>query len=383
MKRNISLKISLTIFLISVSINAQITETLASHPTIRDGVHVDDNGDIYTTSGGFVGGVTLGKYDVGSETFDPSFISSVSGPIEVGEKQDGTLVVTNFDNNTVSEVDPITGVSTLIASGLDGPAGLVVDDNDAVYVTNFGSQAPFSGHQIHKISSNGDVTILVDDAVTLNMLQAITINNEGDLIIHSEQKLYKVDPVTGDLTFWVSVGKSIGNMTFREEDNCIYATSPQNHQILKIDENGTVSIFAGSVAGYQDGDLANALFRNPLGIDFSLDENTIYIAEAGYTTSSGRLRQIVLDANLSIVENETASNFMVYPNPTKGIVTFSNFKEVVSSIEVYDISGRLVAKYDSIFDNSTQIDLSDRTLGLYLVKVFSSMGLQTFKIIKK
>ena len=51
--------------LLSLSFS-QIVETVTSHSEIRDGLHTDDQGNIYVASGGFAG-FTIGKYDIQSD----------------------------------------------------------------------------------------------------------------------------------------------------------------------------------------------------------------------------------------------------------------------------------------------------------------------------
>ena len=103
-----------------VTLKAQVVSTLTTDSLIREGLHVDDAGDIYTTSGGLVGGTSIGKYEVATDNYIPIFNSSLFGTIDVDQTQDGTLIITNFDNSTVTALDPVTGIATVIATAADG-----------------------------------------------------------------------------------------------------------------------------------------------------------------------------------------------------------------------------------------------------------------------
>jgi hypothetical protein len=50
-----------------------------------------------------------------------------------------------------------------------------------------------------------------------------------------------------------------------------------------------------------------------------------------------------------------------YPTPTSGIV---NFTEVISEITVLDMKGAVIETYNNV----SQIDLSNLTEGIYLIK---------------
>lgn len=260
--------------------------TLVSNPKIKDGMFVDNSGHVYTTSGGLQNGTQIGQYNIDTENYTTNFKTGFFGPIDIDQKSDGLLVVTNFDNNTVSTVDLNTSEVITIASGLDGPAGIAIDAEDNIYISNFGEQPTYSGHQIHKITPSGVLTVLSDSDL-LFRFQAIVINGQGELIVSSKSKLYKVDTETGDLELWADVNLGFANMVFRHKDSSIYATSASG-RIYKIDSAGQATVFAGSTPGLAvDGDLSIAKFNRPQGIELSPDENILYV------TDSERLRRII------------------------------------------------------------------------------------------
>ena len=93
---------SAILFILSLNVKAQFVETVVPyHTKIVDGLHVDSNGDVFTTSGGLVGGVEIGKYDVSEDEYDANFAIGFSGPIDIDLYKDSLFVITNFDNNTV------------------------------------------------------------------------------------------------------------------------------------------------------------------------------------------------------------------------------------------------------------------------------------------
>ena len=363
------------LFFYILSFNAQVVETLATHPKIKDGMYVDEEGNIYTTSGGWPDGFEIGKYDLDDENFTYNYYTGVDGPIDIDEREDGDYIVTNFNSSTVVALDPNTNQITQIASGLDGPAGIAIDEEDNIYISNYGVYPLYDGHQIHKITPEGVLSVLADSPL-LFRFQAMVFNGEGELIVSSQTSLYKVNTSTGELIEWVDLQTfGFGHMLYRSLDNSIYGTASGEHKIYKIDALGEVTVFAGSNAGYEDGDLNTALFNSPLGIEMSPDENIIYV------TDSNRLRSITIDEPLGL-DKTNLNNFKISPNPTSnGLVTVYNENAMEVSMALYDVSGKLLLS-KNIQQQQHTLDLTAYTNGMYFLKIKEGENTVCKKIIK-
>ena len=80
-------------------------------------------------------------------------------------------------------------------------------------------------------------------------------------------------------------------------------------------------------------------------------------------------------------EQFIANSFSVYPNPVNNILFIENDNNnVIQKIVVYDLMGKTVIEQNG---NIAQIDFSNITKGLYLVKFFSEKEIIVKKIIKK
>ena len=359
-------------------VKSQTVETVASHSKIVDGLYVDPSGNVYTSSGGLVNGIEIGQYNIQTEIYNPYFATGFSGPINIAGYQDSLLIVSNFDNSTVSSYNLNTSAVEVIATGLDGSAGIAIDENDNIYVTNFGVDPTFTGHTIQKITPDGASYIYIDTSALLRP-QAICINHENDIIVHSNQKLYKINPVDSTLYEWVNLGFEVGNMTFRYKDSCIYAGAGGNkQQIIKITAQGIASTFAGSIQGYQDGPIASAKFHNPLGVAFSPDEDILYVSEAG---GANRLRRILMD-NPSSFGSVVKSSIKIFPNPTAEKINIFQEDNEILQVEIYDFYGRLItSKTDDA--NTISINISQFSKGLYFVKIISNDSIISRSIVKE
>lgn len=364
--------------LLSSSLIAQQVETLVSNAELRDGLHVDPAGHIYTTSGGFAG-FEIGRYDIEEETFDPNFILGFFGPVDVDQYRDSFLIVTNYDNNTVSAHNLNTSQNTIIADNLDGPSGIAIDAVENIYVANWGNAPAYAGHQIHKISPSGEVSLYIDSPL-LYRPQAMTTGLDGSLIIHSNGSLYRVNAADSTLQLWVQLGVTVGHMDFRQQDSCIYATA--DSRILKIKPDGTTSTFSGGVSGYQDGTLDSARFRSLLGINFSPSEDTLYVCDSGYGQNIGRLRRIVMNTPVSSELLLAPKDINVFPNPTQGSITIVQREQAIVPIEIYDAFGRLVLMNQKK-SRETIIDTSNFSPGVYSVRLYYPEGILVKKIVKQ
>lgn len=83
---------------------------------------------------------------------------------------------------------------------------------------------------------------------------------------------------------------------------------------------------------------------------------------------------------LELVENG-AEVLAIYPNPTTGIVSISTSENItIDKIEIVDIVGETVSIQT---ENTSQIDLSDYSSGIYILKMYSGGSVFQKKIIKQ
>ncbi|MCQ2277421.1 MAG: fibronectin type III domain-containing protein [Bacteroidales bacterium] len=81
------------------------------------------------------------------------------------------------------------------------------------------------------------------------------------------------------------------------------------------------------------------------------------------------------------IEDYDAAAVTLFPNPTTGMVQVSSSKFQVSSVEVYDVYGKLL-KTEDMIDNNT-VDMSGCASGVYFFKVSTENGVVTKRIVKK
>lgn len=105
---------------------------------------------------------------------------------------------------------------------------------------------------------------------------------------------------------------------------------------------------------------------------------------------------IVFDYNFAIATNEAITVFetimgvgdvtvdssvKVYPNPARDILTIAS-QQQINGVEIYDIHGRLLQT--AIVNESTaRLDISNRSAGIYFLKITTEKGIKVEKLVKE
>ncbi|WP_296321566.1 trypsin-like peptidase domain-containing protein [Winogradskyella sp.] len=83
------------------------------------------------------------------------------------------------------------------------------------------------------------------------------------------------------------------------------------------------------------------------------------------------------------VNDNTLSNFKIYPNPSNGIVTIDS-RVNISNVDIIDMTGKLINSIEISDERSVQLDISNYRTGLYFIRLKQSDTNQTtvYKIMK-
>ncbi|MGH2667435.1 choice-of-anchor L domain-containing protein [Flavobacterium sp.] len=87
---------------------------------------------------------------------------------------------------------------------------------------------------------------------------------------------------------------------------------------------------------------------------------------------------------LGLAENELASGFVVYPNPSNSFVTVSNAsKAVITEINILDSNGRKVESQKRETVSDVTLNISKLNSGVYFLEIISAEGKTVKKVIKQ
>ena len=79
--------------------------------------------------------------------------------------------------------------------------------------------------------------------------------------------------------------------------------------------------------------------------------------------------------NTGLYENQFENYFTMYPSPSKGILNIDLRNEVaVNAVEVYNVTGQLVASFNNQLQTKNTFDLSSQSNGLYFVRINTAKG---------
>ncbi len=140
---------------------------------------------------------------------------------------------------------------------------------------------------------------------------------------------------------------------------------------------GSIAVPAGALLG-------NTRMRIKKNYSATAAPNPCYSGgtlAAGTTAGYGQAEDYtinVVEASLGVSDN-IASQVAVYPNPVKEVLNIESANKKVTGVTFYSADGRIVKQVSKEVKN---VDVKDLKPGLYIVKVKTSEGEKTFKVVK-
>lgn len=115
----------------------------------------------------------------------------------------------------------------------------------------------------------------------------------------------------------------------------------------------------------------------PSGPGADLNGNIVVDVAGNYDATFNRVTKAYAFTPSLATTSFAKSNFKVYPNPTNTNWNFTSAKDVISSIQIVDMLGKVVAT-----STSTTVDASALTTGVYFAKVATATATETIKVVK-
>jgi serine/threonine protein kinase, bacterial len=230
--------------------------------------------------------------------------SLVSGSASLFFDPNNILYVANNSNVNKLTLNQAGVNNQLIASatsGLSSLSGIVLDGTGNIYVSEL--------HKISKINTSGVVSTIAGTinsgstdgngvSASFNKPNGLGFNGSNNLIVADlgNSKLRKVDIATNAVTTYYT-GNIQNPKNFFFKDGLCYIADQGNYQIKKLSSNGSISTFAGSILGYEDGLGTAAKFGSNLtiasdnfGNTFVADKNNFCIR---IISRSGRVSTLI------------------------------------------------------------------------------------------
>ena len=88
------------------------------------------------------------------------------------------------------------------------------------------------------------------------------------------------------------------------------------------------------------------------------------------------------DQTVSLNETTEELALSIYPNPTLGDLSI-NLADNVSSIKIFDVTGKIVAEENNLLAGNHQLNLTKLKAGVYFLKVSANQETKVVRLIKQ
>ena len=213
------------------------------------------------------------------------------------------------------------------------------------------------------VSIIGNTSICLGDQLTITASGADTYNwNTGD-----NTASININPTT-TTTYSVVGTNNFGNDT--ETITVIVNTPPNQPSIIQNGSQLTCNTSANAYQWYFNG--------NPItgtnSQNYTPNQNGNYSVEItdgnGCTANSTDFNY----QNVSSSINELENQFIVYPNPTNGVVHIINKNLNIVSLNLIDISGKRIANFGQFNSEKITIDVTPFAKGIYFIQLIDEQN---------
>ncbi len=302
-------KIALTlsvIFVFQIIAYAQVVTTLVdlNQGTMGDGITVANTGDIYYSSGF---GTSFNKVFKITPEGKFSVFTDITNPVGIISDSLLNLYTNTYQGNSVRKIDSLGNVS-VIATGLNGPAGIVLNSKGELFVSEFGANFSGTGNRIVKINPDSTFEPFVTSS-SFSGLIGLTVDESDNLYTSNwgNGRVYKITPEKG-ISLLADLPGNINQISY--SNGYVLAPVPSINKIYRIDiETGAAEIIAGNgSSGDKDGIALFAEFSRPNGIAPSATGDTLYFNDGGIVKMITGLNLPGIDINGEFKNEEVLIN---------------------------------------------------------------------------
>ena len=268
-------------------------------------------------------------------------------------------------------------------------AGGYSDDgytHDAQVVIYNGPDIDYTGREIY-IGSNEDKVVIVDltDKNNPQHISSVTYSNFSYTHqgwITEDFKYYILGDESDEINFGFNTKTIVLDLT--DLDNPIHSFD-YSGPTLATDHNGYVNgnlfYLANNAAGLRvidisdisNGEMTEIGFfdSHPLN-DFAGYEgiwSTYPYFESGNIVISDREGFLVVKSSTLAIEDNSISNFNIYPNPTNNVIHINAIQFPIKNIKIYDLGGKLLKSKSYNSEINIKTNISNFSNGIYILKL--------------
>ncbi len=262
--------------------------------------------------------------------------------------------------------------------------GTINDDDTTAVINNLGLDHPLNNlrteagdaplylapvdDMLH-IGLNEIPIMLGDDMSVVDEIYGIafTINIESEVIDMSSTKVSFDDGWMGNIGETLRLSKNFG-------DEKLVVNSIVRKDRVNIDGNGQIGtlsiVVVDNITGKTDAAESTFSFSDVTAIKINRD--LVPVISESLTIES--------EENTAITEN-VISDIYIYPNPANDVVYLNNNSgELIESIKISDVTGRILIELNNQLNNTTAIDISSLTSGNYFIEINTGSKIESQKL---
>jgi hypothetical protein len=179
-------------------------------------------------------------------------VLAVAGVATAGSINPGDLIVVDRGNGTLDDVNPITGASTVIASGFTTPEGVAINAQGTIFVSDIGTQT---------IDSVNPITGIVTTYSGNGVGSGVTLDRPLEMAFSASGTLYVANGATSDTTSVIAIApngdrtvvagnngsstnvfaQALNGLTINPANGNLFVSTPTGHTIYQVTPGGSVS----------------------------------------------------------------------------------------------------------------------------------------------
>lgn len=293
---------------------------------------------------------------------------------------------TNLNGRELWVTDGTTSGTVMVddlntGSASSNPTNLILFDNELYFTADDG----ISGVELYKMDTNETITQVFDINIGANS------SNPSNLTIYNNRLYYSADDGLNGIEPWVTYNGAIIDRALNTVMLKDINTSPSSPDSNPI---GFTEYFDELYFAADDGvngielwktngaDLGTVLVddinptgdSNPQGL--TVANNRLFFAANDGTTGIELWKY--QDPTLTLNEFDN-HEFALFPNPTTDSFTIKS-NDVINSVSIFDVQGKTVKSFSN---GLVTYSISDLNSGLYFVRIKSSKGGTTKKLLKQ
>ncbi|TDP59164.1 DUF7619 domain-containing protein [Flavobacterium dankookense] len=308
------------------------------------------------------------NYDTSKATF------LFSEPVQNAINQAGELEY-SFNN-----LLPFESRTIIVSLNLNGPTSqnpLTVGD-----ILEFTATASINSTDINPSNNQFTYNQIIEEFMLLNSIicvegEEVSADLIGDYLHYS----INFENNTNQTSSFIVLRATINPQQF--DINSIQLLASSSNVEVRITGNLLELIFGN--LELQTGGHGNVLLRikssNQLQVNDTVRfETAVFFNETEATQTNTAETTFRLAGNLNN-DNFEKTSILIYPNPTKSIVSItSDFS--IKSIQLYDVQGRIL-QTNIVEENSASLDITSKAKGIYFLKVITDKGIKVEKLVKE